>query len=46
MIIIELKDVSQLVVMKNALVNYKKAPFLSNTEQELIEKILNNLNKL
>tara|TARA_X000001382_G_C3141237_1_gene169651 strand:- start:91 stop:231 length:141 start_codon:yes stop_codon:yes gene_type:complete len=46
MITIELKDVSELVVMKNALVNYKKAPFLSNSEETLVEKLLTKLNKL
>jgi hypothetical protein len=41
-----LESVSELVILKNALVNYKKAPFLSKQEQKLVEDLLNTINKL
>tara|TARA_Y100001973_G_C5168272_1_gene317482 strand:+ start:507 stop:653 length:147 start_codon:yes stop_codon:yes gene_type:complete len=43
---IKLNSVAELVILKNALVNYKKAPFLSKQEIKLVEKLLDEINEL
>lgn len=46
MIKLELKDAAELLIIKAALVNFKKAPFLSKQEITLLDKLLIKINEL
>ncbi len=43
---IDLYNPAELMIIKAALLNYKKAPFVGETEVEIIEEILKRLNKV
>jgi len=46
MINLKLKDAAELLIIKSALVNFKKAPFLSKQEIALLDELLDKINKL
>tara|TARA_R100000808_G_scaffold22546_1_gene49079 strand:- start:18500 stop:18640 length:141 start_codon:yes stop_codon:yes gene_type:complete len=46
MINLKLDDTADLLIIKSALVNFKKAPFLSKQEIALIDKLLDKINEL
>lgn len=43
---IDLYNPAELMIIKAALLNYKKAPFVSETEKEIIEEILHRINEV
>jgi|TARA_E500000081_G_scaffold155179_1_gene194858 hypothetical protein len=45
-IILEFYNPAELLLLKSALVNYKKAPFLSKSETIILDELLGRVNKL
>jgi len=46
MIKLKLEDAAELLIIKAALVNFKKAPFLSKQEIKLLDVLLIKINEL